>query len=246
MVAALNKAYSVEKAFQQRPEIVEVVGPAGAGKTTLFDALQKTVPKIQTAFQPDVRDPRFILFFIKHILLLVPLFIRLRGSGDRSLTRQEMAWMAILNGWPELLKKEILKDKKMLLIDQGPIFLMTILSEFGPRSLRSAKTLVWWQRVCELWAHTLDTVIWLDTSDETLTKRIRSRRKAHLVKEEKDQTVHEFLFRCRVMYDHVIKGLRAGNRRIRVLRFDTGRYSLDELVHEITSIIGNAEKDPRK
>ena len=58
--------------------------------------------------------------------------------NSRKLTRREFAWLSILNGWPDVLQKE-LKNNKTIILDQGPVYLLTEISEFGPEYLRRQK-----------------------------------------------------------------------------------------------------------
>ncbi len=211
--------------------IIEIIGPAGAGKTTLFQYLSKNVSGMRTEFLPPVRNFRYIPFFIKYILMLVPTLINLQGKGNRFLSRRELAWMAMLKGWPVILRKKREDDSKMILLDQGPIFLMTILSEFGPQSLRNPNVQDYWNSVYEEWAHTLDMVIWLDTSDELLMKRIRTRRDEHMVKGKTDQEIRDFLAKYREGYERLINTLITINPEIHVLKLDTGKNSTDDLLH---------------
>jgi len=213
--------------------IVEIIGPAGAGKTTLFHALEKFDPEIQTVYLPPVWNLRYIPFFVKNILLLTPTLVRLSGKGDRILTRRELAWMAMLRGWPKILKKKAQGDHKVIILDQGPIFLMAILSEFGPKSLRSSSIQGYWEEVEEQWTRTLNMVICLDTSDEILMRRIRTRRDEHLVKDKTDQEMIDFLAKYRTAYDRLINSFLANNRDIRIIRMDTGKNSSEEILNNV-------------
>jgi len=216
---------------------VEIIGTAGAGKSTLFRALEKSSLGIQSETLPPVWKFSYILFFVKNILALVPMLSRLQGKGDRNLTRRELAWMAMLNGWSAILTKEAHNDGNVSLFDQGPIFLIAILTGFGPTSLRSSYVQSWWEKIFRQWMDVLDIVIWLDTSDEILIKRIRNREEDHLMKGKSNQELVDFLKTYRSVYEDVIKKMTANNPKIRVLRVDTGINSVDEIVFRLMSEI---------
>ena len=233
MVTMVTGPQHDKKTGRRRALIVEIVGPAGAGKTTLFQALEKSDPGIRTESLPPVWNFWYIPFFVKHILLLVPTLVRMQRKGEGKITRRELAWMAMLEGWPKVLKKKAEGDQKIILLDQGPIFLMAILSEFGPENLQNSNIQGYWEKVCKKWTHTLDMVIWLDTTDEILMERIRTRRAEHLVKDKTDKEIRVFLAKYRLAYERLISTMVMNNRGIRVLRMDTGKTSVDELVHNV-------------
>ena len=207
---------SVDHAGCRRPTIVEVIGPAGSGKTTLFRALTECNSQVQAEFLPPIRNVSYLPFFAENILRLCPLLVRLPGTGDRMLNCQELAWMAMLKGWPKLLRKKAVDEDKIILMEQGPIFLMALLSEFGPSSLQAELAQRYWEEVIEQWSRIIDVVIWLDTSDETLIRRIRTRQDEHEVKEETDEEMKRYLARYRGVFERLMQVIRKNNGAIQV------------------------------
>jgi thymidylate kinase len=241
MVTDVESAQQIQVNGRKRGWVVEIVGPAGAGKSTLYRALEKKGTDIVGEPLPPVWDIPYIPFFAKNILSLIPVLTRTLGKGDRNLSRRELAWMAMLNGWPEILKQKVESDSKIILMDQGPVFLMAILYAFGPQSLQSPEVQEWWLKIFKQWMQVLDVVVWLDTSDEVLTTRIRTRDEDHLVKQESDRDVSEFLAKYRQVYDWLIRTISADNPKLRVLRFNTAQNSVDEIVSSVISEINTAE-----
>ena len=237
MVTIIEEAQRVKATSQPRSLFVEIIGPAGAGKSSLIQALEKSAPGIRAEDLPPVWKISYIPFFVKNILALVPMLSRLQGKGDRNLTRRELAWMAMLNGWPAILSKEACRDGNILLFDQGPIFLIAVLTQFGPTFLRSSSIQSWWDKVYARWMDTLDVVVWLDASDEILMQRIRHRQEDHLMKGESDQKLVDFLQVYRSVYGDVMKKLVMDNSKIHILRVDTGINSIDDVVIKVMSEI---------
>jgi deoxyadenosine/deoxycytidine kinase len=240
MVAAVTSP-RLNRAGGQRAWIVEIVGPAGAGKTTLFQALEKRAPRMRTAFLPPVWQSDYIPFFVKNIIRLLPVLARMLGRGDRLLTRRELAWMAILQGWPEVLEKEALAGDQFILLDQGPVFLMAILTEFGPRSLRNANIQAWWNKITAKWVKTLDLVVWLDAPDAVLIERIRSRPTDHIVKDKPDHEMKAFLAKYRQEYDRLMSTICENNQGVSLLRIDTSRYSTADIVQSLIDYCNPSE-----
>jgi shikimate kinase len=243
MVSSLNDPLKEKKNGSHRALIVEIVGPAGAGKSTLFRALERQDPGFQVEFLPPVWNVLYTPFFVKHILLLAPTLVRMQRKGDRNLTRRELAWMAMLQGWPKILEEKAEGDHKLILLDQGPIFLMTILFEFGPESLRNPELKGYWENIEEKWIQTLDMLIYLDTSDEILINRIRTRQDEHLMKNKTDQEIKEFLAKYRRAYERLINTFTMNNPKIRVLQMDTDKNSVDDLVCGVLSHLPNRNGD---
>ena len=235
MVKTVNNAGTDNIIVKKPSLVVELVGPAGAGKTILSQALSRGSDSILVSDPPFVRSVVHSPFFVRHGLLLVPTFLRLykNKNNDRCLSRQEIAWMAILNGWHHLLRRGVGNDGKVVVLDQGPVFLLAELHMFGPESLRSRSANKWWEGMYRQWAATLDMVVWLDTSDTHLLERIRARDKWHVMKEKAEPEISQFLAHYRVAYEQVISSLTSNHNSPKVLRFDTAQESLDGIVNSL-------------
>lgn len=219
------------------PRIVEIVGPAGAGKTTLSHALSHCNGSIHLSNFPDVRKISAAPFFIWNGLQIFPRLLNLSQHDGRRLTRREFAWLSILYGWPTVLRKE-LKYNQLIILDQGPVYLLTDTSEFGPEYLRRKEAQNLWRDLYSRWANMLDMIIWLDAADADLLKRIRNRDKGHVVKNETDETTFEFLASYRRAYEQTISNLSANHSKLKVLRFDTSRKAAEEIVSQLLSEFG--------
>ena len=211
------------------PRIVEIIGPAGSGKTTLCRALSPCKKIFYIGNFPDVRKFSSAPFFIWNGLRISPALLGLPKHNSRKLTRREFAWLSILRGWPGILKRN-LKNNQITILDQGPVFLLTETSEFGPKYLRGQNANPLWQDLYSRWGNTLDLIVWLDAPDTHLMNRIRNRDKGHVVKNESDETTFEFLARYRKAYEQTISNLSANHSDLKILRFDTSKTSAEEIV----------------
>lgn len=220
------------------PRVVEIVGLAGAGKSTLSHALKRADASIRLCNFPNVRKISDAPFFLWNGLQISLALHNLGRGHSQRLTRREFAWLSILNGWPACLQREL--PDQFIVLDQGPIYLLTELSEFGPEYLRSDAAEHFWRRLHSRWAGTLDAIIWLEAADADLLKRIRTRDKEHVVKRKSDQTTLAFLDLYRRAYERVILKLTMTHSDLKIIRLDTSQLSAEETVNQLSSELGIA------
>jgi hypothetical protein len=221
------------------PLIVELVGVAGVGKTTLAGLLCQRSSAVLPVEMPCYRNIGQMPFFVRNTCLSLPWFVKLarqRQSGWFS--RSEVAWSVILEGWPRALRERSSNGADVLLVDQGLVFLLARLGEFGPGVLASREAQNWWSRMYRQCAGALDMVIWLEAPDEVCAERIRCRDKWHEVKDAPDTTILEFERRFRMAYERVLAGLTGADMGPRVLRLNTDVNSPTEIADRILVACG--------
>ena len=219
-------------------QVVEIVGPAGAGKSTLYHALAGAGQCVHPGNFPDVRNAADSPFFIWYGLQVIPTVLRLSERDSRQLTRPEFAWLTILKGWSTVLQKQSKAQDGVILLDQGPVYLLTELREFGPEYLSRPPGEPTWQALYSSWARTLNAIIWLDAPNACLLERIRSREKDHVVKSEDSDTVSEFLDHYRTAYERTMSRLAGGSTGVQILRFDTSKETPEQISKHLLSTFG--------
>lgn len=216
--------------------IVELVGPAGSGKSTLTKALSEHDNRVQIGVIPNVRDIKNLPFFLWNGSLSLPTFLDLyRNKNDELLTAKQMIIMAILRGWPQQLKAARLTNQSIILIDQGPIYMLGELLRYGPSGFHNTVS-SWWECVCNGWVNVLDMVICLDTSDAILMERVRARDVSHGIKGNSDKWAAKFLTRSRETQNKVLNSMTEKNKGMKVIKIDTSYISLSEAVQRILTL----------
>ena len=221
-----------EMKLKQAPLIVEIVGPAGAGKTTVLSTLRQHDEQLQPIFH--LRRIKHLPFYAGYTLSLLPELLCQFYEGRR-FTLHELKWMVRLKVSNQILKPMALKDGSIIIVDQGPIYTLVRLAEHGSKRCEGQCFQRWWNEMLRECAATLDLVIWLDAPTEILMKRVHSRAKYHAVKKKSGREAKDLLAYHRRLYHKVIAELTAeGSPKVR--RYDTNQYALDQIVDKTLAV----------
>lgn len=238
MVTPLDPATAGTVPVRKGLFIGEIVGPAGAGKSTLARALQRQNERLLVDTHPDYKRAINFPLFLRNAIAMLPMFFRLylrMPDQATCISKRQLAWLVILNGWQSRLQRRLRRGEGSAVLDQGPVFLIATLRMLGPACLRDPVVEHWWKKTYARWAATLDFVLYLDAPDGTLMRRIRTRDKGHEMKEGNAADVVLFLATYRSAYERVLHLLTSANSRIEVIRFDTSRSSVEEIVRHLAA-----------
>lgn len=211
---------------------IELVGPAGSGKTTLVRVLEAAFDGVTVGAPCGGLD--HVRLGVRHATRLLPAWVR---SRDRWLDEKELRSMNYVVRWAEALERA--PRPGLTVFDHGPIFRIARLRTFGPRLVESAAFRAWVASAVRRWAALLDAVVWLDAPDAVLSARIDGRDEDHRVKGGAASETARFLARYRASYDALLAELHAagGPEPIRV---DTHREAPDAIAARLGVQLGLA------
>jgi thymidylate kinase len=238
MGSPINNTVSKQISNPSRGLVIELIGVAGVGKSTLYKALgSKNLPWLICDMVLPVWNISSAPFFFKNISSLAPLLILEEITGERLLKRREIAFMALLNGWHKILRKKADQQGKVILIDQGAISMMTYLSVWGPKSLHNDHNQSWWESIYVKWAQTLDILVYLDTKDEIIIDRIRTRSQDHHLKDETVAVMCDWIMKYRILYTQILNRFESNGFRAKVVRIDSGENSVEDIANIFISLV---------
>lgn len=196
------------------PMCVEIVGPAGSGKSTLQAAL---------GAMPGVHGAT-----VYRSLSRLPLWWRARGrvssilrDPDLDASRRERIWITRLEAADEIARREATRTAcRLLVFDQGPVFALTKIGGAIETRRQSDELRRWRQGQVRSWSEALAAVVVLDGPDDALIKRVRTRSKAHPLQHLSSGDAEAWVRRERADYEATLAELGDGARPA-ILRFDT-------------------------
>jgi shikimate kinase len=212
---------------------VELVGPAGAGKTAALRSLGRREPGVRIGLRAPRRS--YLAVALRHAGEFVPAGIDLVVQ-DRQRWRSGMRHLLRITALHHSLPGASSPSRPTVIIDEGPVFSLGRLLAFHPATRGGGAMARAWQLALDRWARVLDVVFWLDAPNASLAERIRKRAKAHSVKCGTDQEVAEFLDRYRAAYQDVLDRLAAAGR-VRVISIETSASTIEETADRILAVL---------
>jgi hypothetical protein len=210
-----------------RPLVLEAVGVAGSGKSTLIQRLGDDpgawsgvpIGRAQSASRQLWAALRFI-----------PFSPSAAPGRTRWFSRQDLRDIAYLEGWERRLSElgVMPGGPSLVSFDHGPVFRLARLEEFGPDATRADSFKGWLRRTADRWSRTLDVIVVLDAPDATLLGRIRMRSQPHLIQAAADTDALDFLERFRQAHERFVTLM--AERGVTVVRLDTGAMTPHDVV----------------
>lgn len=221
-----------------RARAIELVGPAGSGKTTLVRALEAAHADVRSGAACGRLD--HLRLGARHAARLLPAWLR---SRDRWLDEKELRSMNYVVGWADALERA--PRAGLTVFDHGPIFRLARLRAFGPRLTESPAFARWAEAALRRWAGLLDAVVWLDAPDAVLAARIDGRDEQHRMKGGAAEATGRFLAHYRDTYEALLAELRAAGGPA-PLAVDTSREAPEAIAERLVAALGLAKEPAQR
>lgn len=221
-----------------RPRIIELVGIAGAGKTTLARALSLRNDRILICEQPYFRRAIYFPYFSWYSLMMMPTILRIQCRSKQLTINPRLAvWMINLQGWHKVLKMQVKIHNATCIMHQGPISMMAEILFLYPNALQDEYFAKWWERMISAWKATLDLIIWLDAEDRILIKRVRQRDNWHMIKNQSEDEALWFYQVYRAIYRRLLSSL-DNHDDSKIISIDTGNQTVNAINDQVFKKLG--------
>lgn len=222
--------------------LVEIMGPAAAGKTTLLRALCSQDEMIRAGL--DLPKAEYVRLLLRKLGVFLPVWA-LHHRRDRWLDRREMRSIGRLETWSRSLERTTTTHGSVAVFDHGPLYRLARLREFGPSLTHSEPFERWWRGSLTHWLEALDIVVMLEAPDAVLLQRVDERGHWFLSGDHPQGEKGEFLARYRRAFAEILDG--RGDTPM-VVRFRSDQMSIGAIADEVLTVIApmRSTSDPRE
>lgn len=212
-----------------RPRIIELVGPAGAGKSAITAELARQPGVLCTSmwFVPGT-ELAWATF------CTVPSAVRLIRRARSPLYR-ELRHISRLRALLNFLDRDELSRYRYVVIDEGAVYTFAWLRVIGHPAFHDTRTQSWRHYVAGLWSATIDEVVRLDAADAVLAQRLRTRTKSHVMSQAPDRAITAFSMRYRTAINDTISLIQQ-HGRFGVRDFRTDHQSAADIARQILGV----------
>lgn len=212
-----------------RPRIIELIGPAGVGKSEVAAQLARMPGVLCTSIW---RVPLTELAWAT--VSTIPSAAMLMRRAGAPLSR-ELRHVARLRALLNFLDRDELSAYRYIVVDEGAIFTLAWLRVIGHPVFHDTRTDCWRHYVAALWAAQLDEVVRLDAPDAVLAQRLRTRTKQHVMSQASGRTITAFSMRYRTAFNDTI-GMLQQHGRFGLRDFYTGHATAAEIAELIVRL----------
>lgn len=217
----VDTAAQAQLGLRRNGLVIEVIGPAGAGKTTLARLLSEMDPGVRLGL--DVRKPVWFPRMVLGSGRLLPLWL-LRYREDRWFTWRELKSIAFVESWLRAVRRTA--PGTLTVLDHGPVFRLARFLASGPSIVESERFRRWWHVHLDEWLEVLDFLVLLDAADGILLDRLTRRGHWFLGGDRPEEEKRRFLDLYRESFERT---LASGTVTPRVLRLRSDRATPADL-----------------
>lgn len=208
--------------------VIELAGPAGAGKTTLAGALQAADPATGLGLRAG---------HVRMARALASAAPALAGAWLSApppfWSRDDLRSLAYLTAWQR--QARLRAGPGLTVLDHGPVFRLASLTVYGPPMADTRAFSRHWCRLARQWGRLLDLVVWLDAPDDVLLTRIGAREQGHRVRGADRAEAAAFLVRYRGQFRTAIAAV--ADAGARVVELDTTADPPDRLAAMVRAAV---------
>jgi shikimate kinase len=216
----------------QKLECLEIIGVAGAGKSTVAGALAGRMDGLVDAARLMRSRPALRFAMIAFGGLKAYVTNMVHGQRGPRLTRLDAKDCAYLRQFRRIIQSPAPCGWRAILFDQGPLYRLARLYPYGHDPGCVAGTNAWWNDALAFWAKHLALVVLLDAPDAVLIERVAARPKGHPIKKLSPQQSVDFVRDFRHRYSQITNQLRARGST-RVLAFDTAVQQVETIAERV-------------
>lgn len=158
------------------PMLIEIVGVAGSGKTTLRELLHEMNPQIDLVLPP----PKifYLIPVMKIFSKWFPIYLW-HHKQSRWFSWHEIKLICYLEYWLPYLRRYSVERDMVIILDPGSIYWLTALKWLGPNLVKTPRFETWWEEMRLKWLNAIDFIVWLDAPTSLLLERVLERNEWH-------------------------------------------------------------------
>jgi len=215
--------------LRRQVKIIELIGPAGAGKSAVAERLLDETCNVQTSLSWKKYRMKCVVRLLPKLVSLLCQKVPFRYL--RYLVNLETNLTVLQNH-----KSRWILPCCNLVLDEGPVFRWASLKQSAANSGMAGifENNSWLQNLEARIGEVLDTVVWLDAPDEVLRARINQKVRNHRMKDKPEEIVDLFLNDYRRLFTEIVGD---GTGKIAVKRFDTEQVSIEDVLEGIKALL---------